>query len=315
MYFEGARLARSGLELDPVHDNRHPLANGPTARESIPYMINLPDEGIAGFAYTWVDGKSSAGAILALFGPAIGDEPVVRALPDRPVPRDMDFSDWRIEDFSMRQDLEFQHADIAWRSDDVTVELRYDAFHPPYAYGSHKNGTPTFLASNRIEQSGHLTGRIVLNGRETTFSSLGHRDHSWGTRDWGALQHYNWFEGQTADGTAVHFWRYIALGQIELRGYVFKDGLLAEVTDLAMDLRYSDDLRQQHMIASVTDEAGRSTTVEAEFYAHYTLVPDLKLHLREGAARATFDGRRGIGWMEVAWPPSYLEHVAANGPY
>jgi hypothetical protein len=313
--FDDVKLARPGLALDVVHDDRHRLKPGPTARESIPYMINLPDAGIAGFTYTWVNGESEAGAILALFGPAVGDQPLVEALPDRKVAADMTFADWQIEHFSMRQDLKFGHADIKWDGTRAKVDLAFDAFHPPYAYGAHKDGCPSYTALDRIEQSGTMKGTITVDGKTIAYDGLGHRDHSWGTRDWGAWQHYNWFEGQSADGTAVHFWRFIALGKINLRGYVAKDGVLAEITDLDLDITYSDDLWQQRFSAVVTDETGRKTKVEADFYAHYTLVPSDLLHLREGAARASFDGRPGVGWMEVAWQPGYLDYVKANGPY
>lgn len=313
--YQDAKLHRPGLALDPVNDDRHVLKPVPTARESIPYMINLPDPGIAGFTYTWVNGAGEAGAVLALFGPAVGDQPLVEALPDRPVPADMTFADWKIEGFSMKQDLLFGHADVQWHSPKVQLDLAFDSFHPPYAYGANVDGCPSYTALDRIEQSGHMKGSITIAGKTIPYDGLGHRDHSWGTRDWGAFQHYNWFEGQTADGVSVHFWRFIALGRVNLRGYVFKDGLLAEVTGLEIDVTFNDALWQQKLRATVTDEAGRTTLVEAEFYAHYTLIPSDKLHLREGAARATYDGRPGTGWMEVAWPPSYLEHVAANGPY
>lgn len=313
--FQDAKLARPGLALDAVHDDRHRLKPGPTARESVPYMINSPEDGIAGFTYTWVNGSGEAGAVLALFGPAVGDAPIVEALPDRPVPDTMTFADWRIEHFAMEQDLAFGHADVRWDGQRAKLDLAFDAFHPPYAYGANQDGCPSYTALDRIEQSGTLKGFIEVDGRRIAYDGLGHRDHSWGTRDWGAFQHYNWFEGQTADGVAVHFWRFIALGKVNLRGYVFKDGLLAEVTAVDLDVRYSDDLWQQSLTARVTDEAGRETLVEADFYAHYTLVPSDLLHLREGAARVRYDGKPGVGWMEVAWPPAYLEYVKANGPY
>jgi hypothetical protein len=312
---DASSLFRPGLAVDPAHDGRHQLGDQAIARESSPYMINLPDEGVAGFTYFWVNGHSEAGAVLALFGPGVGDTPITQKLADRPVPRDMDFSDWRIDGFSLKQDLTFRRAEVSWRSDEASLDFVFDAFHPPYAYGANKDGCPSYAAADRIEQSGYMKGRFEIRGRAFDVDALCHRDHSWGTRDWGAFQHYNWFEGQTADGVSVHFWRFIALGQVHLRGYVFKDGLLAEVTGLDLDIAFGDDLWQQRMTAVVTDEAGRTTEVVADFYAHYTLVPDPKLHLREGAARARFDGRPGVGWMEVAWPPAYLEHVAANGPY
>lgn len=310
-----ALLARPGLAVDPVHDGRHTLRDVPIARESSPYLFNLPDLGIAGFTYFWVNGRSEAGAVLALFGPGVGDQPITQKLADRPIPREMNFTNWEIEGFTLRQDLAFRHAEVSWRSAEASLDLAFDGFHPPYAYGAHEAGCPSFAASDRIEQSGHLKGRLTLGARTFEIDALGHRDHSWGTRDWGAFQHYHWFQGQTADGVSVHFWRFQALGRTHLRGYVFKDRLLAEVTDVDLDVTYNVDLWQQRMTAAVTDEAGRTTEIIADFYAHYTLVPDAALTLREGAARATYDGKPGTGWLEVAWPPGYLAHVAANGPY
>lgn len=312
---ERPRLARPGLEVDLAHDNRHQLTDSPIARESIPMMINLPDQGIAGFTYTWVNGASEAGAMLALFGPGIGDTSIQQRLADRPVSRDMDFGDWQIDGFTIRQDLKFGRCDVLWNSDEASLDLTFEAFHPPYAYGANKDGCPSYTATDRIEQSGTLKGTITVGGKTIAVDGLGHRDHSWGTRDWGAFQHYNWFEGQSAAGVAVHFWRFIALGQSHLRGYVFKDGLLAEVTDVDFQMSYSDELWQQKMVATVTDEAGRKTEVVADFYAHHTLIPSDLLHLREGAARATYDGKPGIGWMECAWPPSYIAYVTEHGPY
>ena len=90
---------------------------------------------------------------------------------------------------------------------------------------------------------------------------------------------------------------------------------MAEVTAVDPDITYSDDLWQQRATMTITDETGRTVQVEAEFYAHYTLIPSDKLHLREGAARTLVDGEAGTGWMEVAWPPAYLDYVKENGPY
>ena len=112
--FDDIKLSRPDLAIDPVHDNRHALDDVPFARESIPYIVVLPEEGIKAFIYTWVNKESEAGAALAIFGPGVGDEPIQQRLPDRKVPEDMDFSNWQIDSFSLRQDLEFKHADIRW---------------------------------------------------------------------------------------------------------------------------------------------------------------------------------------------------------
>lgn len=308
-------LARPQLTVDQVHDGRHRLGDEAFARESIPYLVTLPEEEIAFFTYSWVNRESMAGAILVVFGPGVGPTPVQIRLPDRPVPADMDFSDWRIDGFTMRQDLKFGVADISWQSEDASVEFRFEAYHPPYAYGSHADGCPRYCAINRIEQSGRVVGRLTLGGREINFDTTGHRDHSWGTRDWQAMQHYKWFQGQAGPDVSVHFWDLQALGRSELRGYVFKDGLMAEVTGVDIDWRHGPDYLHTGYDCVVHDEAGRRTDISVEVFAHYALIPDPSLVLNEGAGRAVIDGKPGVGWLEVAWPTGYLDHIRKNCAY
>jgi len=306
------KLFRPDLAIDVAHDNRHVLPLNPLARESIPYVLTLPDEQICAFTYTWVNGASEAGAAIAVFGPGVGDTPVMVRLPDRPVPADMDFADWRIDGFSMRQDLAFRDAQICCATDQVTIEFTFSAYHPPYAYGSHAEGCPAYTATDRIEQSGRINGQLVLRDRTINFRTMGHRDHSWGTRDWGVFQYYQWFVGQTEDNISVHFWSFLTYGRENFRGYVVRDGLMAEVTDVRSQVITDSGLVQKRLLATVTDEAGRVTEIDATFVGHTTLPADPRLSIREAGGRATFNGRPGYGWLDVAWPPSYLDYMTSK---
>ena len=314
--YDSIKLAIPDLILDPIHDGRHELPDIPKARESIPFCLHLPDEGIACFTYTWVNRASEAGAAMAIFGPGVGDQPIQQRLPDRPIPDTMNFSEWQIDDFKMGSELDFKKASVNWYTPQGGVEFTFEAIHPPYAYGSHAEGCPSFTAIDRIEQSGKVKGKLVLNGRTIEFDTLSHRDHSWGSRMWGAFQYYNWYQGQSADGSiVVHYWRYFALGRFHLRGYVVKEGLMAEITDLHTDIEYNEVLHPQKVISRVTDEAGRSTALTAEVYARYKLKPGDEFHLLECAASATYDGTPGVGWLELGCQPSYFDFVEQNGPF
>ena len=313
--FDNSVLAEPEMAIDPSHDDRHELPKVAMGRESIPYIVVLPEERIAFFTYTWVTAGGMAGAAIAVFGPGVGDKPIQQRLPDRPVPADMGFDKWEIDGFRMEQDLKFDKAKIHWDTPEATIDFTFEAFHPPYAYASDPRGCPKYCATDRIEQAGRVTGTLKLPGRTIEFESTGHRDHSWGTRDWVPFQQYEWFVGQSGTDIAVHFWRFNALGKEHVRGFVYKDGLMSRIETVENDVDYDDQYWQTGYRARLIDAAGRETTVETEVFGCYTLLPDPVVSLNESGGRALIDGKPGIGWMECAWPTAYLEHIRANGPY
>ena len=307
--------AERGMEVDVVHDGRHGLPDVAMARESIPYIVVLPEHQIAFFTYTWVSKDSLAGAALAVFGPGVGGQPIQQRLVDRPVDADMDFDDWRIEGFEMRQDLKFGSAHVRWETPEATVEFQFEAVHPPYAYGSDSRGCPAYCATDRVEQAGRVKGRLRIGDRTIPFDATGHRDHSWGTRDWVPFQHYEWFVGQVSDEIAIHFWRFNALGKEHLRGYVFKEGVMSRIASLELNVSYDGQYWQTSYTAHIVDEAGRFTRIETEVFGHYTLKPVENCSLNESGGRSIIDGREGVAWMECCWPTDYLDHIRVHGPY
>jgi hypothetical protein len=129
------------------------------------------------------------------------------------------------------------------------------------------------------------------------------------------MQHYEWFVGQVGDEIAVHFWHLQALGRTEMRGYVYKDGVMAAIVDVDVAVEFDRSYWQTRYTATITDTAGRATRLTTQVFAQYTLAPDPGFHLRESGGRSVIDGKPGVGWMEIAWPVSYLEHIGRNGPY
>ncbi|MBL6612715.1 MAG: hypothetical protein ISP45_01750 [Reyranella sp.] len=309
--FSKAALESPDFDIDPVHDGRHALPDVPTARESIPYLVALPEHRIAIIAYFWATRGSMAGAALAVFGQGAGTGVQIR-IPDQPVSPEMNFDDWRLGGLSIRQDLAFDKAQVRWASPEVSFEFDFEAFHPPYAYASDPRGCPPYLALDRIEQAGRVRGRLAYGGHTIEFDATGHRDHSWGTRDWIPFQHHEWFLGQVGADIAVHFLRYQGLGREHLRGYVYKDGRMSRVVKLDLDIRFDNQYCQTGYAAVLLDAAGRRTKVEAEVFGVYGLVPDPSICLNESGAAARIDGRAGAAWLEVGWPAQYLQYIRSQ---
>lgn len=302
-------LSRPGLQVDEIHDDRHELSNDEFQRESLAYSLSLPEHGIALFLYTWVNSEGVASGATAIWGPAIGPEPIERRLADRIVPRDMKFDEWIVDGLEIRQDLKFQSATVRWHDSSFEIGWSFEAFHPPYAYANHPDGCPSYIADNRVEQSGRVNGFIKLGEKVILFDTVAHRDHSWGTRDWSVLQSCRWLHAEVGDEVAVHFWDFFAYGQRAVRGYVFKDNLLAEIASLELD--WAGDTAFNHIsyTCEIVDDRGRNTKLVGDVIGHYELIPSADLVLKEGPGSVTVDGRSGSGWLEMGWPTAYLDLI------
>jgi hypothetical protein len=301
------------LALDPVHDSRHRLRPGPLARESLVWMLQLPDEQIAAFVYTWVSGESKAGTALCVYGPGIAAGPIFEIVDGIPVPEDQAFDDWRVGGLHSRHGEALGTADVTFTGERASVEYRFEAMHPAYAYGMHRDGCPPWMADERFEQGGRVSGVLRVRGREIGFDTFGHRDHSWGTRDWMMSQHWKWLEAQAGPDTAVHLFEFSALGRTHLRGYVYRDGVMAEVT--AADVDFERDERLYHTSIEVVlhDDAGRSTTVTGTTFAVFEFPVAPTTTLNECSMSVEIEGEPGVGHVEMQWPKDYLDHVREAG--
>lgn len=305
---------KAGLEsperrIDPRHDGRHVLRADALARESLVFMLQLPEQDVACFVYTWVNGLGKAGSAFVIYGPAVG-EPIVDMCDGIDVSPAAGFDDWQVGRVRVSHGRPFQDAGVQVAAGGrAELDYRFEAVHPAYAYGGHRDGCPGWVAEDRIEQSGKVSGVLTLDGKQIPFETMGHRDHSWGTRDWFFSQHWKWLEAQAGPDLVVHFWQVEALGRTVLRGYVQRDGRLAELEAVDVSFEHDERLAHTSVRALVRDELGRSTEVIGRTFALYPFVVSPLVMLNEGSMVVTIDGHPGVGHVEMCWPTDYLKHV------
>lgn len=296
------------LPPDPVHDGRHSLRDLPLERESMPYVISLPEHGIATCIYTWVNKDHQAGAAFVVCGPAVGEQPILEVVDGIDVGPERNFDNWQVGPVHVEHDLRLQGARIRARSARIELDATFEAMHPAYAYSSHPSGCPDYAATDRLEQACRVSGTVSIDGNAVHFTTTGARDHSWGTRDWGTPQHWKWLHAQAGD-TAVHFWQIFVGGRVDLRGYLYRDGVMAEVTSIEVDFETDPDYWQKRIQAVVQDTAGRSARIEGEYFAHFPFPPNPSCVLNEAGMRCTIDGQPGTGWTEFMWPKAYVDYL------
>src|SRR6185295_3972804 len=86
------------------------------------------------------------------------------------------------------------------------------------------------LGDHHLEQSGAWTGEIRVDGRRLAFSGVGSRDHSWGRRDWEALDSSRLFIASFGEDLAAHALAVTVRGKSVEGGYVWRDGRAHRIT-------------------------------------------------------------------------------------
>ncbi|RKR74371.1 DUF7064 domain-containing protein [Frondihabitans australicus] len=304
--------APTGLtRVDPRHDLRHRPAPGGRMRDSLFWQTVLPDAGLALQVYLFVTGTGAAGYNIAVWG---RDGVVALERDGGRVPEAMDFDDFEVSALRIRNDGALRTSTVTVRGSSLSLDLSFEALHDAFTFRDNPDGLPAWFADDRIEQTGRVTGTLTVGDRAQELGPLGHRDHSWGLRDWRAPQHWKWFVAYTADGArAVNGWIWQARGEWGFAGYVFRDGALVPVARIEQRTTYTDAMEQQRLVATLHDVVGGRTALELDAFGILPL-PDERsgTMILEGAATGTIDGVAAVGQFETEWPADYFAHLAAG---
>lgn len=301
--------------LENGFEKRHvffdPTAH-PDVRESIAYVIPLPKHDLGMIFYTWVhslgkDGKGRAGSAAIVYGPAVS-EPVFEVHDNIFVDDAAAFDDWRVGPAALSMSDDMLSARIEFAGKEVQLDVTWDALNPSFGFGFNRNGCPQWLAWDRTEQGGHYRGTLKVGDLSIELDNLGHRDHSWGMRDWGGATHWKWWNIMGPNRTAIHAMEIQALGRTTLHGYVQKDGVIGTLLTLDSDIEYDDRMMQTKVSMKLTDDEGRVTEVVCTQGADLVWPVSARCLLHEASMLATIDGKEGVGYIEMMWPPEYIEH-------
>jgi hypothetical protein len=211
--------------------------------------------------------------------------------------------------FTMREPLARWHIGLAGRD---TVDLTWTAFHDAHDYhdGLKALGAADedlALAPAHFEQCGEVRGEVCLAGKAYEIEGLGHRDKSWGARDWNGITGWEWLSAQFGPDLAFNATVWYPPGAEETipGGFVTRDGENRALVATGVDYEWT---RLKHVPRSATiaftDDQGESYTVRATALAQFPLFKK-GLFIQETHARfeLELDGetRTGLGVLEHAW--------------
>jgi hypothetical protein len=278
-------------------------------RDSLFWELIMPEEKLGMQIYLYLTDRGRTGYNVAVWGP--GAEPVALKLEQGTVGPDADFGAFEFRGLTFTQPALHRTCQVRYASDDVSIAFDFEALHDAFSYHANPDGLPPWFARNRLEQTGHVTGYLDVRGRHIAWDRTGHRDHSWGTRDWDVPQHWKWFIAYTESGRVVNGWIWIARGEWGFAGYVVRDGVTIPVSHIRHHAEYHDDMTQRRLEADIVDITGVTTHLVLDVYGV------LKLPARdpmgpviyEAACFAGIDGEPGAGQFETQWNGQYLQHL------
>jgi hypothetical protein len=300
----------------PQDDRRHrPAEPGGRMRDSLFWEMIMPDERLGLQVYLYLTDRGKAGFNVVVWGP--DEEPVAVDLGGGTVPDDMDLDDFHLHGLAVRQPELRRTAEVTYTSEKIRLEYRFEGIHDAFSYRSNPDGLPEWFAANRLEQTGRVSGFLEVASQKGSRRRIdwdrrmGHRDHSWGTRDWGAPHHWKWFVAYTDSGRAVNGWIWIARGEWGFAGCVVRDGATVPVAHIEQHATYRDDMSQQRLEATLVDTAGGRTVVTFDRFGLVRLPADERTgtEIWESACDATIDGEPAAGQWETRWPRDYLRHL------
>ena len=105
----------------------------------------------------------------------------------------------------------------------------------------------------------------------------------------------------------MHFFEMQGFGRTELRGFLFKNGVMRHIDRVDYDFVYGDDMQQKTFEVTVTDTDGRKSYINFTMFGVLQSSHDPKTLINTGCATLDFDGVPGVGVCEFSWNKDYFD--------
>jgi hypothetical protein len=214
---------------------------------------------------------------------------------------------WHETDSFRIRDLYYNIEGIDWRLNYTSKKCSFEILFRPineyyyYVNKDDKKSANNFerLFSQHIEQAGLFEGEVFLNGDKLRFGpSPGHRDHSWGIRDWSSIDNYWLFSCTFGMKTAFNLWKGFARGNSFYAGYIFNSGKNLEIISPRIKGQSVNNMGEPiGCEISFKDEKGRDHRIRCEVICSVP-IPMPKCIIYETLAKMEYGDKVGYGLLE-----------------
>ena len=145
-------------------------------------------------------------------------------------------------------------------------------------------------------------GTLKIGSRKIEIDAIGHRDHSWGVRDWHAPKNWTWLSVQFGDGIGLNLCR-IVIDRVDLFiGYIVREGKNFPLKEYMLDTEFDHDgVTQKKLHFRIEDVDGFRMNVTAQVFNvfHLTFKENEKhTIINEGLTEYNWKGKKSFGISE-----------------
>jgi hypothetical protein len=182
------------------------------------------------------------------------------------------------------------------------VDLEFAGRFDPFAYDAKQAYQKGVIEQEHYEQGCFVDGTIRLtDGSEHQLSCFGHRDHSWGLRDYAAIDEWNWIAAQfswcTLNLIKLHIGK-----KHETAGFLSSLVGNQHLSDISFTTHFeSDELTPQGFTVHFTDEMKKkwqldSTKLQTMVYPPRQSKPGYETNIYEIVSQFTLKGDPSFGY-------------------
>jgi len=212
---------------------------------------------------------------------------------------------------------EMDAAELSFR--DVSLDILFRGWSPSHDF---KGADPAFfadrfvaagsrlrdlqavskVASEHYEQVGGWQGEIAVDGRRVEVGGSGHRDHSWGDRDWKVPAKWTWVTAQFGEAFGFNLSRVVIRSLDLFNGYVCRSGRNRPLRRAWLETEFEEDgLTQKRVLLRMEDTDGWEAEVEGRPRIVVPLIlqdGDQRTLVNEALTAYRWKGRTGYGISE-----------------
>ncbi len=203
---------------------------------------------------------------------------------------------------------------LKFRSKDLEFELRFEPINKIYPYVTQDSDIIlNSIGSQHYEQFGIYKGEFVINKNRVEIDPcFGHRDHSWGIRDWSVMDRYRLFCCAFSKEFAFNLWEgWISNSDMKfVKGYIFDGNQNIKLVESKVTTNYQNkDRNPIKAEISVLDEWGKKYDFTSNVKVSIPVPPRQSI-IYESLAEIQCKGTRsyptGHGLLEYLFHEPYI---------